>query len=464
MASEFDYDLVILGAGPGGYVAAIRAAQLKLSVAIIEKDKPGGVCLNIGCIPSKSLIHQAELYSSAVDLEKMGIRVDRSAFDYSTVHAASRKAADTLSKGVAFLLKKNGITVISGKGVITARHEVTIDDEKKITGKNIVIATGSRPREIPGFEFDEERILSSTGALMLKKPPEKMLILGGGAIGIEFAYIMNSFGVSVQVVEMLDRILPNEDEEVTALLTRVMNKKKITVSTATKALSQKITEGGVEVVLENTEGEKNAVMADVVLVVVGRTPNTGGIGLETVGITMEKGYIPVGDFGETSVPGIFAIGDCVPTPLLAHVASKEGEIVVEHIAGLSPVPKIDPGCIPGAIYCEPQIAGFGLTEQEARRRGISYEKATFPYRGAGKAVAVGKPDGMVKIITAGETRELLGAHIIGAQATELIHELLLGKCSELLPEDIAAMIHAHPTLSEAVMEAARASEGWAIHV
>lgn len=464
MTSEFDYDLVILGAGPGGYVAGIRAAQLKLSVAIIEKDKPGGVCLNIGCIPSKSLIHQAECYSYAADLEKMGIGIDRSSFDYSTVHAVSRKAADTLSKGVAFLLKKNGVTVINGKGVITAPHEVTVDEEKKVTGKNVLIATGSRPREIPGFAFDEERILSSTGALMLKKLPEKMLILGGGAIGIEFAYIMNSFGVSVQVVEMLDRILPGEDEEITALLTKVMNKKKITISTTTKALSRKVADGGVEVVLENTEGETSTVVTDVVLVVVGRTPNTDGIGLETIGVTTEKGFISVGDFGETSVPGIFAIGDCVPTPLLAHVASKEGEIVAEHIAGLSPAPKINPDCIPGAIYGEPQIAGFGLTEQEARSRAISYEKATFPYRGVGKAVAIGKPDGMVKIITAKNSRELLGAHIIGAQATELIHELLLGKSAELLPEDIATMIHAHPTLSEAVMEAARASEGWAIHV
>ena len=464
MASEFEYDLVILGAGPGGYVAAIRAAQLKLSVAIIEKDKPGGVCLNIGCIPSKSLIHQAEVFSSGAALEKMGISVDRSGFNYETVFTASRKAADTLSKGVAFLLKKNGITVIDGTGIITDANEVTVDGEVKVTGKNIVIASGSRPREIPGFPFDEEKILSSTGALMLRRLPRKMLILGGGAIGIEFAHIMNSFGVSVQVVEMLDHILPNVDTEISDTLVRLMKRRKITITTSTKALSQKVTDTGVEVRLEDAEGVQSTVTVDVVLVVVGRTPNTDHIGCESVGVKMERGFVNVGDFYETSVPGIHAIGDCVPTPLLAHVASKEGEIVAEHIAGLKPEPAIDPASVPGAIYCEPQIAGFGLTEQEAQKQNIAFDKATFPYRGAGKSVAVGQPDGMVKIITAKDTRELLGAHIIGAQATELIHELLLGKCGELLPADIASMIHAHPTLSEAVMEAARASEGWAIHV
>ena len=464
MADSFDYDVVIIGAGPGGYVAAIRAAQLKLSVAIIEKDRPGGVCLNVGCIPSKTLIHQAGIYRSATRLEQMGITVDRGGFDYAKVQAASRKSADTLSKGVAYLLKKNGVTVLAGTGVIKSPHEVGIDTGRTVTGRNIIIATGSRPREIPGFAFDETTVLSSTGALMMTRLPKRLLILGAGAIGIEFSHIMNSFDVEVHLVEMLDRILPLEDDEVTELLRKMLVKRGVFIATSTKAVSMTATESGVEITLEDAAGTRRIVSADKILVVVGRTPNTDGIGLENIGIIPERGFIPAGDFGETSVRGVYAIGDVVATPLLAHVASKEGETAVEHIAGLSPRPRIDREAIPGAVYCEPQIGSFGITERAARERGIAYEKAAFPFRGAGKSVAAGVPDGFVKLLTAPGTRELLGAHIIGAQATELIHELLLAKSAELLPADIAGMIHAHPTLSEAVMEAARASEGWAIHV
>ncbi len=462
--SSYDYDVVLLGAGPGGYVAAIRAAQLKLSVAIIEKEKLGGVCLNVGCIPSKSLIHQAEVFHSGSALEKMGIAVDRAGFDYSKVHAASRKAADTLSKGVAFLLKKNGVTVISGTGVLQSPHEVKIDDTRTISGKAVIVATGSRPREIPGFPFDETTVLSSTGALMLTELPKKILIMGGGAIGIEFAHIMNSFGVSVHLVEMLDRILPLEDDEITGLLRKSLQKRGVTIATGTRAVSMNVKPGsGAEVLLEDSAGAQQTEIFDKVLVVVGRAPNTDSIGLENIGISTERGFIPVGDYNETSVKGVYAIGDVIATPLLAHVASKEGEVAVEHIAGHDTAARIDPMGIPGAIYCEPQIASFGLNERTAAEQGIAFEKAVFPYRGAGKSVAVEASEGFVKLLTAPGTREILGAHIIGAQATELLHEVLLAKNAELLPEDIAMMIHAHPTLSEAVMEAARASEGWAIH-
>ena len=463
MAPSFDYDVVIIGSGPGGYVAAIRAAQLKLSVAVIEKEKLGGVCLNVGCIPSKSLIHQAELYRSAAALEHMGMKIDRTGFDYTKVYATSRKTADTLSKGVAYLLKKNGVAVISGEGFLLSPHEVKVNGEKTVTGENIIIATGSRPRAIPGFTFDETTVLSSTGALMLQRLPKELLILGGGAIGIEFAHILNSFGVKIHLVEMLDRILPLEDEEVTDLLRKLFVKRGVTITTGTKALSMTATDSGAEVLLEGASGTQQTVSVDKVLVVVGRTPNTDTIGLENIGVATERGFIPVGDFGETAVKGVYAIGDVVATPLLAHVASKEGEIAVEHIAGMSPRPVIDLSAVPGAIYCEPQIASFGLTEQKAKNEGIAYEKASFPYRGAGKSVAVGAPEGFVKLLTSPETKEVLGAHIIGTQATEIIHELLLGKTAELLPADIAGMIHAHPTISEAVMEAARATEGWAIH-
>jgi dihydrolipoamide dehydrogenase len=459
----FDYDVLIIGSGPGGYVAGIRAAQLGLKAAVIERDKVGGVCLNIGCIPSKALIHQAELYSGLPALKELGISVDTKGFDYTKVFDKSRKAADTLSKGVQFLLKKNKVDTIVGDAALSGKNEVTLKDGKKITGKNIIIATGSRPKVIPGFEFDEDRVISSTGALMLKKLPKKIVILGAGAIGVEFSHVLNAFGVEVHLVEMMDRILPIEDAEAVQVLARAFQKRGIQMYTGTKALSMKKTATSVSVMLEDKAGAKKTIDADQLLVAIGRTCNTDGIGLDKLGITTERGFIPVGDYYETKVPGIYAIGDVVPTPLLAHVASKEGEIAVEHIAGRTVEPRLDPLSIPGATYCEPQVASFGLTEWKAVEQKVPFAKASFPYRGAGKSVAVEQSEGFVKIIYDPKTKEILGAHIVGANATELIHEILLARTAELLPEDIATMIHAHPTLSEAVMESMRAVEGWAIH-
>lgn len=465
MASEFEFDLAILGAGPGGYVAAIRAAQLKLKAVIIEKDKPGGVCLNWGCIPSKALAAQAEIFHARKGLEALGCSVDMSGFNYERVYAASRKAADSLTKGVAYLLKKNNITVVNGTGVFRSAHEIDVNNgEKTISAKNIIIATGSRPRTIPGFEFDESRLLSSTGALMLQSLPKSMLILGGGAIGVEFAHILNSFGVEVHLVEMLERILPIEDEEISETLRKTFQKRGVKVYTSTKALSYSKTEQGVNVILQDMNDTQSEIPVEKLLVVTGRIPNTDGIGLEKIGITTEKGYIPFGDYYKTNVDHIYAIGDVVATPLLAHVASKEGEIAVEHIAGHPTQKSIVFDRIPGAVFCEPQIASFGLKLREAKEKGINGKEVSFPYRGAGKTVAIGKPDGFVKIVFNEETHEILGAHIMGAEAPELIHELLLAKTTELLPQEIATMIHVHPTISETVMEAARVVEGWAIHI
>ena len=461
---SYDYDLVIIGAGPGGYVAGIRASQLGMSCAVIEKDKPGGVCLNIGCIPSKALIHQAELFRSIDELEKLGVKADVSAFEYRKVFEKSRKASEMLSKGVQFLLKKNNVELISATAELKGPNEVSLSDGRTVTGKNIIVATGSRPRSIPGFKFDEKLVLSSDGALMLEELPSKLVILGGGFIGVEFAHIMSSFGVEVTVVELLEKLLPIEDAEVTAVLERAFKKRGIKVHTSTKALSVDKKSDGVSVSLEGSDGNKFSVEADKLLVVVGRAPNTEGIGLENVGITTEKGFIPVKDYYVTSVPSIYAIGDVVSTPQLAHVASKEGEIVVEHVAGKDPVPNIDPNLIPSAVYCEPQVASFGYNESQAQEEKVPFEKVTFPYRGAGKSVAIERSEGMVKVLYDPQTHEILGVHIVGADATELIHELLLAKSAELLPKDIAEMIHAHPTLSEAVMEAMRAAEGWAIHI
>ncbi|MBI5594318.1 MAG: dihydrolipoyl dehydrogenase [Deltaproteobacteria bacterium] len=464
MSDLVTYDVVIIGAGPGGYVAGIRAAQLGLKVCIIEKDKPGGVCLNWGCIPSKSLIHQACLYGNRHELEQMGVEIDTRNFDYGRVQRKSREATQRLNTGVGYLLKKNKVDLIQGTARIVSRNKVVIQgSDKTIEGRNIIIATGSRPAEIPGFEFDEEQVLSSTGILSMTKLPQSLIILGAGAIGCEFAYIMNSFGVKVTLVEMADHVLPFEDAEVAGVLENSFKLSGIQVLTATRAVSLEKTNAGVVVSLVGGDGKQQKLEAEKALCVFGRRPNTDNIGLRSIGLKPEKGYIPVGDFYETTVKGVYAIGDVVATPLLAHVASKEGEIAVEHIAGRKTKTRIDIHAIPSAIYCEPQVASFGLREGEAKEKNIPYKKVLFPYKGVGKAVAIDHAEGMVKLLCDPETQEILGCHIIGHDATELIHEVLLAKSSELLPEDIAHMVHAHPTISEALMEVAKAVNGEAIH-
>ncbi len=462
--SKYDYDITVIGSGPGGYVAAIRAGQLGLKTAVIEKDSPGGVCLNIGCIPSKALIHQAEIFSSISELKEAGVTADVSGFDYSKVFKKSRAAASRLSKGVKYLLKKNSAELVMGEGIIKDPHTVIVDGKDEIKSGSIIIATGSRPRELPPFPFDGEKILSSSDALMLEKLPESIIILGAGAIGMEFAHIMNTFGTKVTVVELLDRILPLEDAEVSEVLDKDFRKRGIEIHTGTTAKKVEKTDRGIKLSVETGEGKKEF-EAEKLLVAVGRAPNSEGIGLENINVKTEKGFIMTGDYYQTDEKGVYAIGDVIPTPLLAHVASREGEIAVEHIAGKAPREKrVDPWDIPSAVYTEPQIASFGLKEEDAEKEGRKFKKSVFPFRGAGKAVAIGKPEGMVKLLTDSETGEILGAHIAGSGATELIHELLLAKTAELLPEDIYETIHAHPTLSEAVMEAAREAGGGAVHI
>jgi dihydrolipoamide dehydrogenase len=461
--NQNEYDVVIIGAGPGGYVTAIRAVQLGLSACVIEKDRPGGVCLNIGCIPSKALIHQAEIFSATAGLEEMGITVDLSGFQYDKVFQKSRKIADTLSNGVKFLLKKNKVELVEGTAKIVGENEVEIDSGDRIKGKQIIVATGSSPRQVAGFEFDGKIALSSDHALMLEELPKRVLILGGGAIGCEFAHIMKSFGVEVTIVEMLDHLLPNEDEETVKILARTFKKRKIKVLTSAKATALEKNEDSAVVTVEDKKGKIQEIEVDKILVVVGRGPNTEGIGLENVGIHTDRGFIPVGDYYRTSVDTIFAIGDVVASPQLAHVASAEGKIVVEHIAGKNPEKKVNPDLIPGAVYTEPQVASFGLTLPKAQEQGQPAAAASFPYRAAGKAVAIGQIEGQVKIVYNTETKKILGAQIVGADATELIHEILLAKKAEILPEEIATMIHAHPTLSETIMETARSAGGWVIH-
>jgi dihydrolipoamide dehydrogenase len=459
-----NYDVIIIGAGPGGYVAGIRAAQLGLKAVIIEKDKPGGVCLNWGCIPSKNLIHQAEVFHSMREMEAVGVGIDRGTLDYAKVQDNSRQVAKTLVSGVNGLLKKNKVTLIKGTAAISGKGEVTVDGKDKLTAGNILVATGSRPMQVPGFECDEEQVLSSNGILAMTSLPASMVILGGGAIGCEFAYVLNSFGVKVTLVEALEHILPTEDYEACAVLERCLVRDGIDVRSKTRALELKKTAKTVSVSLQNSAGETEQVEAEKVLVVFGRVPNTEGLGLKEMGVKLdERGYVEIGDYCQTAAAGIYAIGDITRTPALAHVASKEGEIAVEHIAGHRPDKAVDPNSVPSAIYCEPQVAGFGLREDTAKAKGIEVKKSVFNYPGAGKTIAVGKPDGLVKVLCDPKTDELLGAHIVGHNATELLHELLLAHNSELLPEDITNMIHAHPTISEAIMETMRGVNGRPIH-
>jgi dihydrolipoamide dehydrogenase len=474
--AEREYDLVVIGSGPGGYVCAIRAAQLGLSVAVVEREAPGGVCLNVGCIPSKALIHQASLIREGrAALEAAGARVDLSGFAYEKVWSESRKAADRLSKGVTFLLKKNGIAYVEGKARLAGPREVLVESASAaplgLGAKAVVLATGSRPRSIPGFDFDEELVLSSTGVLMAKDLPKRLAILGAGAIGMEIAYVMNALGVEVTVIELLDRILPIEDGESAAVVASAFAKRGVRLLTGRAAAGLERKAGGLSIRVKDKAGAESVVEADRLLVAVGRSPNTEGLGLEELGVRTEKGFVSVGDYQESSVSGIYAIGDIVATPLLAHVASKEGEIAAERIAQLikgTPAPyerRVDPLLVPSAVYCEPELASFGLSEDraaagaEGRKVGI----ARFPFRGVGKAVATGAPEGQAKLVYDEVTHAILGASIVGAGATELVHELLVAARSELLLDDIADAIHAHPTLSELNMEAARAGLGRAIH-
>jgi dihydrolipoyl dehydrogenase len=457
------YDLSIIGAGPGGYVAGIRAAQLGLKACVIEKDQVGGVCLNWGCIPSKNLIHQASLLDSTRELRSIGVAVDASGLDYAKVNKNSRKAAQILVKGIAYLLKENKVPVLKGTATIAGPGELSLEDGTRIRSRNILIATGSRPFTLPGFEFDESRVMSSNGILAMSELPKSLIILGAGAIGCEFAYIMSAFGVKVTLVEMAGHLLPLEDEETVAVLAKSFKKRGIDIRVGTRALCLERGEEAVSVLLEGPEGQRSTIEAEKALCVFGRIPNTDSLGLETVGIQTERGYIPVGPYGETRVPGIYAIGDVVKTPQLAHVASKEAEIAVAHMAGRDEEEGIRIDEVPSAIYCEPQVASFGLREAQALQDNIPFKKTIFPYRGIGKAKAIGKPDGMIKILHDPAGSTILGTHIVGHDATEVLHEVLLAKASGILPETVSRMIHAHPTISELVMEGLGAVAGRAVH-
>ncbi|HLX12439.1 MAG TPA: dihydrolipoyl dehydrogenase [Bacteroidota bacterium] len=462
---EQRYDVAVIGGGPGGYVAAIRAAQLGMKVAVIERDKLGGVCLNWGCIPTKALLKNAEIMNHFRHAEEWGIAYKDLSFDFSKIVARSRDVALRNSKGVEYLFKKNKIEHIPGFGKLLGGGaiEVTAKDKpaSKVTATHIIIATGARARAIPGVPFDGTKVISSTEAMILPSVPKTMIVIGAGAIGVEFAYFYNSFGTKITMVEMMPNVLPIEDKEVSKLLESSFKKAGIEVLTETKVEAVKVGKD-VTVSVSSKDGKKD-LKGDIALVAIGVQGNVENMGLEPLGVKVEKSWIQVDDFSRTNVPGVYAIGDIAGPPWLAHVASREGMVCIDAIAGKNPAP-IDYDNIPGCTYCQPQVASLGLTEEKALAAGYKIKVGRFPFSASGKARAIGETEGLVKLIFDEKYGELLGAHILGSEATEMIAELGVAKTLGTTADGIFGTIHAHPTLSEAVMEAAEAAYGHAIHI
>lgn len=456
------YDLTVLGAGPGGYVAAIRAAQLGMKTAVVERDRLGGVCLNWGCIPTKALLKIAEEYEALRDAEHRGFKVGSIEVDWKRIIARSREAAEKLSRGVAHLMKKNKITVIQGTGRFTTPNRIAVTgvDGKitEVSTKHAIIATGSRPTVIPGVTLDGRRVISSKEAMILDALPRSMTVIGAGAIGLEFAYFYAAFGTQVRIIEYLDKLLPTGDDDVCAHLAKAFKKRGVEVHTSSKVKGVTLLEsGGTRTTFEKA-GKEESVDADVTLVAIGVRGNVEGLGLEALGVRVTRSTIDVDDNLSTSIQGIYAIGDVAGPPALAHVASAEGILAVEHMAGRKPHP-LDYSSIPACIYCQPQVGSVGMTEREARDKGLDVKVGLFPFSANGKSVAVGDGQGFVKIIGDAKYGEILGAHIIGAEATELIGEIATAKARELTVQDLQHAVHAHPTLSESIMEAAAAWSG-----
>ncbi len=456
------YDLLIVGSGPGGYVAAIRAAQLGRKVALVERAEPGGVCLNWGCIPTKALLKSAQVYGYCKAAGHYGIALPgEPSPDLAKIVARSRGVAETMSKGVQFLLKKNNIDLINGFGRLLAPGQLDVGGTL-YEADHIILATGARPREMPFIPIDGRRILTSRQALTLSELPASMIVVGSGAIGSEFAWFYAALGVQVTLIEYLPRLMPLEDGEVSKTMERAFRKLRVGVLTGTTVKEVRATGSGCEVDIEGKKGPET-LTAEVVLSAVGIQPNIEGIGLETLGVAVERGRIKVNDRYRTNVPGIYAIGDIVPGPALAHVASAEGICCVEAICGLDPAP-VDYTTIPSCIFTSPEVASVGFTEEQLQAAGTPYKVGRFPFTASGKATAAGDRDGFVKLLFAEEDGKLLGAHLVGANVTELIAEPALAKALGATAERIARTIHAHPTMNEGVMEAAEAAEGAAIHL
>ncbi|HOS72125.1 MAG TPA: dihydrolipoyl dehydrogenase [Bacteroidales bacterium] len=462
-----DYDIIIIGSGPGGYVAAIRASQLKMKVAVVEKADIGGVCLNWGCIPTKSLLRSAQVFDDLKHASEYGISVaGELKADFSAIIARSRSVAEGMSKGVQFLFRKNNITLIRGKGRLAGANSVEIDDgegNKTIkSAGHIILATGARSRELPGLKQDGKKVIGYREAMSLPVQPESMVVVGSGAIGSEFANFYQSVGTAVTLVEFLPRLVPNEDEEVSRQLERSFKKMKMKIMTGSSVESAD-TSGEKCVVTIKTPKGTETVEADIVLSAVGVTTNIEGLGLEEAGVRIERDKVVVDEWYRTSVEGVYAIGDIVHGPALAHVASAEGIICAEKIAGLD-VEALDYGNIPSCTYTSPEIASVGYTEEAARAAGYEIKVGKFPFTASGKASAAGSRDGFVKLIFDASYGELLGAHMIGANVTEMISGLVIARKLESTAHEIMKSVHPHPTMSEAIMEAAAAAYGEVIHI
>ena len=464
--SSTNFDLIVLGSGPGGYVAAIRASQLGLKTAIVEAEELGGICLNWGCIPTKALLKSAQVFEYISHASDYGITVKDATADFGSMVKRSRGVADGMSKGVQFLMKKNKIEILSGWGKIQLGKKVEVVDKdgKKTVyaADNIIIATGARARELPTLKIDNEKIIGYRKAMTLEKQPKSMVVVGSGAIGVEFAYFYNSIGTKVTIVEFMDRIVPVEDEEVSKALEKIYKKSGITIMTSSEVTKVDTKGAGCKVTVKTAKGEE-VLDCEVVLSAAGVVSNLENIGLEEVGIMVDKGKIQVNDYYQTNMPGYYAIGDVVPGPALAHVASAEGIICVEKIAGHHPEP-LDYGNIPGCTYCSPEIASVGMTEAKAKAAGYEVRIGKFPFSASGKASAAGAKDGFVKLVFDKKYGEILGAHLIGANVTEMIAEIVAIRKLETTGHELIKTVHPHPTMSEAIMEAAAAAYDEVIHL
>jgi len=461
------YDLIVIGAGPGGYVAAIRAAQLGLRTAVIEKEEVGGVCLNWGCIPTKSLLRNAEVIELLSQGKEYGFSFDNLEVDFAAAVKRSRQVSSRLVRGVNGLLKKNKIDLVKGEAKLLAPGRVQVSpDGQVLEAAHIILATGAQARSIPSLPVDGKRIITSRHALEREVCPQSIIVVGAGAIGVEFAHLYHTYGAQVTVVEMLPRILPLEDEEVSATLAGSLKRRKIALLTGTRTEGATLTDDGVTVRVRNVESnEEGQLTAEAVLVAIGVRANSEGLGLEAAGVQVDqRGFVPIDGFMRTNVPSIYAIGDLTGKLLLAHVASAQGMVAAEHIAGHGTQPIDDYSFMPRCTYCHPQVASLGLTEAQAQERGVEIRVGKFPFQANGKALALAEREGFVKIIADASSAEILGVHMIGPEVTELLPELALARALEATPEEIARTVHAHPTLSEAIMEAAHSVEGLPIHL
>ena len=464
--SSTKFDLIVLGSGPGGYVSAIRASQLGLKTAIVEAEELGGICLNWGCIPTKALLKSAQVFEYISHASDYGIQVSGAEADFAAMVKRSRGVADGMSKGVQFLMKKNKIDILSGWGKIQPGKKVEVSDTNGIktvyAADHIIIATGARARELPTLKIDHEKVIGYRKAMTLEKQPKSMVVVGSGAIGVEFAYFYNSIGTKVTIVEFMDRIVPVEDEEVSKALEKIYKKSGITIMTSSEVTKVDTKGTGCKVTVKTAKGEE-VLDCEVVLSAAGVVSNLENIGLEEVGILVDKGKIQVNDYYQTNMPGYYAIGDVVLGPALAHVASAEGIICVEKIAGHHPEP-LDYGNIPGCTYCSPEIASVGMTEAKAKAAGHEVRIGKFPFSASGKASAAGAKDGFVKLVFDKKYGELLGAHLIGANVTEMIAEIVAIRKLEITGHELIKTVHPHPTMSEAIMEAAAAAYDEVIHL